>query len=198
MENQPTVRVEEKRSIQDYLSLGYIYLLLLGITSDSVYFNLIGINILEYSTVVDVLLSPIIYLTKSLIFPVVILVIPVLSYFFMQFQDKKAKEKSAHQKEKEKKMTIKMSLTSKVLLFSAFTIFSAYLGYGLGGGQKMKDRLQSGDFSMTHQLTFTDGEILKVRLVDHNSLYVFYVIENGKTVTVAPIDSNIKKIEELE
>ena len=44
--------------LQDYLSFGYLYLLLLGIVSESIYYGLLGVSVLSYSDVLDVLLSP--------------------------------------------------------------------------------------------------------------------------------------------
>lgn len=203
-EEQPPTTLKHQRSIQDYLSLGYIYLLLLGITTDSIYFGFIGINILEYSTIVDVLLSPIIYLTKSLAFPLVIIITPILSIIVISFLNKKEERKKAKplmgkmEAVHWTKNKVSLKPNKLLILFVAVIIFSAYFGYGLGGGKRMQERLQTGDFSMNHHLIFNDGEELDVYLIDHNSLYVFYVTENSRSVTVSPVESNIKKIEKLD
>ncbi len=197
MEEKASIKNQPQRSIQDYLSLGYIYLLLLGITTDSIYFGFLGINILEYSTIVDVILSPIIYLTKSLAFPIVIFLTPVLGLMLTSFLNKKKvsdNEETVHWTKKK----VSLKPNKVMILFIAVTIFSAYFGYGLGGGKKMQDRLEAGSLKINYQLTFNDGEELPVHLIDHNSLYVFYVTENSKSVTVSPVEGNIKKIEKLE
>jgi hypothetical protein len=200
MEEKASVNNQPRRSIQDYLSLGYIYLLLLGITTDSIYFGFLGINILEYSTIVDVILSPIIYLTKSLAFPLVIFLTPALGLILMTFKNRGKVKKEAGRTEAVHWTKQKVSFTPNkgMILFVAVTIFSAYLGYGLGGGKKMQGRLEEGSLKLNYQLTFNDGEQLPVHLIDHNSLYVFYVTENSKSVTVSPVEGNIKKIEKLE
>lgn len=202
MESDKTTPPNHQRSIQDYLSLGYLYLLLLGITTDSIYFGFIGINILEYSTIVDVILSPVIYLTKSLTFPLVIFLTPILGIGLMHLRNRQAQKKAAAAFPKKEEATelenAKAGSQRVLLVFVAVTIFSAYFGYGLGGGQAMKERIQSGSFKLNHQLTFNDGEELDIYLIDHNSLYVFYVTENSKSVTVSPVEGNIKKIEKLE
>jgi hypothetical protein len=46
-------------NLQTYLPLGYLYLVILGIIKESIHFFQLGINILKYSTLMDVLLSPI-------------------------------------------------------------------------------------------------------------------------------------------
>ena len=201
MEQSTSANLKSQRSIQDYLSLGYLYLLLLGITTDSIYFGYMGINILEYSTIIDVLLSPVIYLTKSFTFPFVIFITPILGLIIIRLQQKQIRKKETTQlisKEEKEKQQPKPNSRKALLVFVAVSIFSAYFGYGLGRGQKMKDKLQSGTFELNHELTFNDGEVLKVYLVDHNNQYVFYVVENGKTVTVSPVEGNIKKIKKLE
>jgi len=43
-------------TVQEYLSLGYRYLILLGIIGDVIYFKFLTINILSYSAVSDVLM----------------------------------------------------------------------------------------------------------------------------------------------
>jgi len=55
-----------ERSIQDYLSLGYIYLLLLGICRELIFYGMMDINIFSYSSVLDVMLSPLIVLGSKL------------------------------------------------------------------------------------------------------------------------------------
>jgi len=46
-------------AIQDYLSIGYVFMLILGIFHETIYYKFLGVNILEYSSVLDVLISPI-------------------------------------------------------------------------------------------------------------------------------------------
>ncbi len=193
------------RGVQDYLSIGYVYLLVLGIASDSIFYGFLGINILSYSTIVDVLLSPIIYLvSKGIVFSIFIIIIPILSYFLITFNRKrylkKREKESFRQKndiEKMDKVFSNEQLSKSLVIVSAFIIFSAYIGFGLGSGGKTKDRIQSGNFTLNHQLVFNDGDIVQVKLIGHNSQYIFYVLENEKQVKVSPIQGNIKSIEKL-
>ena len=190
------------QSLQDYLSLGYLYLLLLGVSSDSIYYGLIGVNILSYSSVLDVILSPVIYLTRNLVFPAVIFIIPMIMVLGLIWAGKKhvklrenPEYRAKHDIDKLDKEYSRPGLIKKALLMGAFVIFSAYLGYGLGGGMKIKDQLETGNFKMTHTLTFSDGSQIPVRLIGHNSDYVFYVREGKKEVSVSPISGNVRMIE---
>jgi len=77
--------------IQDYFSLGYVYLLILGIFKDVIYYGFLGINILEYASVADVLLSPIMYLGKS---PILFFSFCVAVAFLLVYPAVKKKEKA--------------------------------------------------------------------------------------------------------
>jgi hypothetical protein len=51
--------------LQTFLPLGYLYLIILGILRDGVFFYMLGINFLKYSSIMDILISPISELTLS-------------------------------------------------------------------------------------------------------------------------------------
>ena len=187
------------RSLQDYLSMGYVYLLILGITSDSVLYGILGVNIINFSTVLDILLSPVIYLTKGIAFAVVILVIPALLVFQINNkQQKLQKELDATQTSQREALSkqIQTLKTSKLLL-PAMIILSAYVGYALGYGFATKNRLDKGEVKTNYEITFTDGETVEVRLVGHNSQYIFYAMEGKKELTISPIQGNVKRMDKL-
>lgn len=45
--------------LQNLIPLGYLFLVVMGILKESVYFYQLKINILKYSTIMDILISPI-------------------------------------------------------------------------------------------------------------------------------------------
>ncbi len=183
-------------TIQDYLSLGYIYLLVLGIASDSIYYGMLGINILSYSSVLDVLLSPIVHLTSSAAFPIVIILTPTLLYFYLKWLDKKLAKPSKEGSAKSLSALLKnYSMQMIWIVFSGWIIFSAYIGFGLGGGFKMKTALESNNFSTPHVITFQNGERENVKIIGNNSGYVFYAERASGNVIVAPLPGNVRKIQ---
>lgn len=189
-------------SLQDYLSVGYLYLLLLGILSDSIYYGLMGVNIISYAGISDILLSPVVYLTKSIIFPVMILVIPILVIWLMQrSQTRVQKELNQNKRLTDKERSVHMQKLKTLgvlkLILPLFAILSAYIGYALGGGETMSDRIKGGNFSLTHEITYRTGESENVRIIGNNSQYMFYVVEGHTELTVAPISGNIKQIEKI-
>lgn len=179
--------------LSDLLPLGYLYLLVLGIVSDSIYYSFLGINIISYSTILDVLLSPVSQIADNYKIFIFIIVLPAFAYFYTGLLRKWAAKKAA--KSDKPVFILAISPIQIWLYFTAFVIFSAYIGLGLGKGAKIKERLESGKLSSTNVLTFQDGKSLEVRIVGNNSSYIFYVAKNSKSVTVVPIQDNITKIE---
>ena len=51
-------------SLQDYLSLGYVYILILGLARDSIVYYFLDVNLMNYYTLMDVMLSPLAVLTE--------------------------------------------------------------------------------------------------------------------------------------
>ena len=56
---------EDKLGLQDYFYIGYLYLIILGIVSDSIFYGIFGVSYLNYTTILDALISPISLLTNN-------------------------------------------------------------------------------------------------------------------------------------
>ena len=69
------------RTLQDYLSLGYLFLILCGLAKDIILYRFIGVNILDYSSISDVLLSPIIYIGENYIAAAIIALLYPMMYY---------------------------------------------------------------------------------------------------------------------
>ena len=67
--------------VQNLLPLGYLFLVILGIVKESIFYYQIGINIIKYSSIMDILISPIAAITSH---PVFFIVIIVLFIFFFK------------------------------------------------------------------------------------------------------------------
>ncbi len=195
-----------QRSLQDYLSLGYLYLLVLGIFKDAIYYGYLGVNIINYANIQDILLSPIIHLTSDIKqFLVIFIGIPLVAYI-VQYAAKKYHFKNKNKAwYKAKKNYEKWDKTydgedsySYLITLTLLCLFGGFIGFGLGKGQKTSEKLKEGTLEMNHQITFVDKETLEVNLMGHNSEYLFYAAEKDTTVTIMPIQGNIKKIQNLE
>ena len=182
--------------LQEMLSLGYIYLLLLGITSDTIYYSMIGINILSFSDVLDVMISPFVHLTRSLAFPTVIALIIVAGYFYRRKMNVII-EKRAHMKMSEDKSIEAVRDNQAWLGFTALAIFAAYVGLAVGGGMSLRDKIQSGQIKPDHRITFETGETKDVKLIGNNSAYLFYLPIGEKLPIISPIGDHMKHLQQL-
>jgi hypothetical protein len=71
--------------IQKFLSFGYLFLVVLGILKESLFYYPLGIHILNYSTIMDVLLSPVADLTSHPVVFIAVAILVLFSYFFPVF-----------------------------------------------------------------------------------------------------------------
>ncbi len=201
------IKKKSNLGIQDYLSIGYVFLLVLGVLYQTIYYKYLGINILEYASVLDVLISPIAVLTGDLALLLGVVICCFLAYSYVKvlpkyykWLSKKKKYQSGNKKEKLDKIrdAFKTNSKSLILIMIALYIIGGFIGFGIGGGQKTKKRIKNDDYKLTHKLTFEDGESLDIKMLGKNSLYVFYITKGDKEVSIAPIDSNIKVIKSLK
>ncbi|MCP4440013.1 MAG: hypothetical protein GY810_13795 [Aureispira sp.] len=200
MESTPPKQSKIIKNVQDWLSLGYLYLLLLGIGKDAIFYSFFDINILNYASLLDVVLSPItLLIERKVILILIITIIIVLALF--PFTHRKLREKTWYKKrfdvDKLDKRYINTPLVNQIAPILALALFSAYIGYGVGSGEKVSSIIASGDFELRHEISFSDGTNQKVRIVGQNSQYLFYALEGDTEISISPILSNIKKIEKL-
>jgi len=179
-------------SLQEYLSLGYIYLVILGIISDVLYYNFLDIEILRYATILDILISPINTLMSDLkILGLFTLFIGGMYAIVFIISPKLKKDKPESKPQNKNDLTQKKAGS---LVFLAIMIFSMFLGFGLGRGAKTRSQIKNGELKPSHTLLFKNGEQQVVRSLGTNSNYVFYVPEDTRDIVIAPISDNISQI----
>ncbi|MFK8006935.1 MAG: hypothetical protein AB8H03_11210 [Saprospiraceae bacterium] len=190
-----TKKESNERNLQDYLSLGYIYLLILGIGREVIYYRFLDVNILSYSNVLDVLLSPIVYLSSKPIIVLLFIILTAVIYFINKANyKKKLKDDSISESGK---VTAKNEILKGTLILLSLGIFGFFIGTGIGSGISYGSKLKKGEFEASHQITFLSDKELSVKLIGNNSQYIFYVLENEKQVTISPISGNVKMISKL-
>jgi len=102
-------------NIQDYLSIGYVILLILGVFHETIYYKFLGINILEYSSVLDVLISPISVISGDLFLGLVVILCVGLAIAYAKLIPiyyKRLAKKPKYQSGKKKKNLINIILRS--------------------------------------------------------------------------------------
>lgn len=177
----------------ELLPLGYLYLLILGITSESIHYGLLGVNVLDYSNALDVLLSPIALITGNLAVLAVVILVPAFLWPYLVLM-----RKLAHRKPTEKNARFRETPVGRIWLpMCAVALIAAFLGLGIGQGFAKQDRLQAGELEANTRLTFGDDEIIDAYVIGINSGYVFYVEPDATEVTISPIADNIQSLQAL-
>lgn len=209
MERIPTDQPTKARMIlplsglQDYLSLGYLLLLILGLVREVIYYGFLGINILEYDSIQDVLLSPLVFLVSKWVVPLILIALTMGSIFFIQYAAKQNAKKKATQNEADsapQEEATKDPVAERingVIIAIVILIIPFFMGSGIGSGSKVAERIESGDVKMNRVLYFQDDQEQAVYLIGQNSEYLFYVAEGDSTITITPIEYNIKMIKEI-
>jgi hypothetical protein len=153
-------RIKGFRSFDGYLSVGHIYLLLLGVTSDSIFYGLLVINIISCSPLLDVLLSPITHLTGSLIFPAFVVLIPLAVFGMLRLQLWWLNRRltSAERSPQLPLLLRPRPLSSIWLGLLAWVIPAGFIGFSLGGGNSLKRQISAGDFKVNCLITFQDNQ----------------------------------------
>ncbi|QWT88007.1 hypothetical protein KBP46_09345 [Chryseobacterium sp. PCH239] len=188
--------------IQRSLPFGYLFLVIMGILKESVFYYQIGINILKYSTIMDILISPIATLTAHPVILIALIIIVVFSFAFPSFlskqanRDKKWALKMASLKE-HKTMTkeaIENHFTNMFVRFLAMMLLSFFVGIGWGEGLGLTRKIKENKLKYDYKLNYSDESSDQVHLIGSNSMYYIYLAQGNKTIKIAPVGS-IKSIE---
>lgn len=77
-------QTQSSLTIQDYLSIGYVFLLVLGVFHETIYYKYLDVNILEYSSILDVLISPIALTFGNLFLLLMVLFVNLVGYGYFK------------------------------------------------------------------------------------------------------------------
>lgn len=186
--------------LQKLLPFGYLFLVIMGILKECFFHYQLGINILKYSTLMDILISPIATFTSNPIILVAIISTFVFHYYLPSIIAKH-QEKKYIQKAFELKNIEAYSEEEKKSLFNGIAIktltaflFSLFLGYGLAGGYYTAKGIRNNKVHYNYKLNYNSGESEQVYLINTNTLYYFYTVKGSKIVKITPLAS-VKNIE---
>ncbi|MEA5446417.1 hypothetical protein VCB98_11360 [Gammaproteobacteria bacterium AB-CW1] len=185
---------EPQFRLRELLPLGYLYLLLLGIASQSIHYAFLGINIMAYSDLLDVLLSPVVLITDHIAFLLTTVLLPLLLWFYLKYI---RRYYAQHKPEVLKSGTNTWHPLDQWMLLTALLLFCAFLGFGVGGGLATQQTLSSSDFDPDHRVVFADGNSAEIMKLGINNSFLFYAVEGHPHVIVSPIDDNVHAISRL-
>ncbi len=181
---------------QSVLYLGYVLLVILGIINETLFYSQFGVNILEYSDILDVLLSPVSKLTSNkvlLILSVLIILLVIVipkkantlknKKWFASFFRIKPSEEDAERR-----------VLNGLTVFALIFFIGVFVGAGLGKGSKLKTRMESGEVEYNDQINFIDGQSLNVEVIGKNSSYIFYLNEDHGEIKISPINGTVKSL----
>ncbi|MCM0667282.1 hypothetical protein [Flavobacterium tyrosinilyticum] len=190
-------------NLEKLLPFGYLFLIVMGILKDSIYYYQFGINILRYSTIMDVLISPIAEFTSN---PIILgaIIILFLVHFYLPSFLAKNKDLAFVKRSFELKSTDALSPEETKSYYNGIAIkslilflLSFFLGYGMAGGYFTKKKLKENKLDYSYQMDFNEGESKNVFVIGNNSLYYFYFVKGDKKVKITPLAA-IKNIELVE
>ena len=193
--------MKETDKIQNLLPFGYLFLVVMGILKESVLFYQIGIPILKYSSIMDILISPVATMTSHY----VILIFLFLLFLFysklptilMKYSDKKWIQKFFDLDAS--KITItenerKNYFTYVAIKSLAVMLLSFFVGYGLAEGRILSQKIKNDKLKYNCNLIYASGQQEVVSMINTNSAYCFYLSKGNQNVKIAPIGS-IRNIE---
>jgi len=194
-----------KITLQEYFYIAYIYLIILGLISDAIYYGIFGIAYLNYTTILDALISPISLLTDNWILSIILTIVVVLMYFYVTKLMPKIYQKLRVKKwyakiydiEKWDKVYKKLERKSETIKMMMVMFFLMFVSMRTGMGIGTKKKLTNKDVKANYKLVFKDNTTLDVKKVGQNSGYFFYIIPGEKEITITPIADNLKQIKRM-
>jgi hypothetical protein len=196
---------ESKLGLQDYFYIGYLYLIILGIVSDAIFYGIFGVSYLNYTTILDALISPVSLLTNNWKISLFLLLMFWLMYLYftkwMFLFYKKLRTKKWYAKvyniEKWDKRYEELEKKKNIIPGMMFVFFLLFVSMRTGMGIGMKYKYTNKEIVPDHTLIFKDNSKLDIRKIRQNSAYFFYFIPREKVLTATPIADNLKQIKRL-
>lgn len=180
--------------IQGLLPLGYLYLIVLGLLKESILYYQLGINILKYSSITDIFISPLSDLTSSPLLAIIVFSVLILFFIAQNFVVHNSHKNWAQKilgRERfgadATKKEVRKKLLPFFILFAAFELLSLFVGLGIGEGSKLSKRISHNEFVCNYKITFSSGGSEEIFVIDLNSSYYFYVTKGDKNIKIAPV-----------
>lgn len=182
--------------LQTYIYAGYAYILMMGIANDSIFYGFLGINIISYSNVLDVILSPLVHLIDAPLMLATIAGLPLVAFGYIKLlrylvsKSKKKTKLASHQ-------LIVGDLKVQLSVMTAIMVFSGFIGFGVGAGSRISTKLEQKALKVNHEIVFRNGDVKNVHVIGSNSGYVFYVEKDADVVSISPIQENIVVLKKI-
>ena len=160
------IKIEkEKLGLQDYFYIGYLYLIILGVVSDAIFYWIFGVSYLNYTTILDALMSPISLLINNWILSLALGIMFLLMYYYTtKIAPKmytKMRTKKCYQKiydvEKWDKRYKDLEDKKNLIPGMMFLFFLLFVSMRSGMGLGMKQKLTTKEITPNYTLVFKDN-----------------------------------------
>lgn len=196
---------KKKLDLQDVFYIFYLYLIILGIVSDAIFYGIFGVSYLNYTTILDALISPISLLinnwkiSASLGFMFWLMYLYFTKWMFKFYAYLRVKKwyQKVYDIEKWDKKYEMLAKKKSVIPGMMFIFFLLFISMRTGMAVGMKHKYQTKEVIPNYTLVFKDNTKLDVRKVGQNSAYFFYFIPGEKVITATPISDNLKQIKTI-
>ncbi|WP_035643597.1 hypothetical protein [Flavobacterium sp. ASV13] len=189
--------------IQKLLPFGYLFLVIMGIVKECFFHYQLGINILKYSTIMDILISPIATFTSNPIVLIFILSLFIFHYnlpsLIAKYRDRKFIIRTFELKNVEglSPAETKSYFNSISIKTLAVILCSFFFGYGLAGGYGTSKKIREHKEKYNYKINYSSGESEEIFLINTNSLYYFYTAKGSKAIKITPLGA-VKSIELID
>ena len=182
-------------SIQDYITFGYLYLIVLGVINIVIYYSAFDINIFDYIAITDILLAPVNmlfldYMNTGKIIFVVVFICYLLKFLFIGIN--KLIENISIKFNKPIKSVVYQPVITFIILFSYI-----FLDMSISMAEYVSVKIKSKAHKPNTTITFADSTQKNVRVIATTSVYLFYVEKGEDVVTITPISGNVKSIKRI-
>jgi hypothetical protein len=192
--------------VQNLLPLGYLFLVILGIVKESIFYYQIGINIIRYSSIMDILMSPIAAITSHPVFFISITVLFIFFFKLPQILLNNEDKDWLHKLFGSKKINTEASESERTayynsitLEFFSFFLISIFLGYGFADGKSISEKIKNNKINYGYKLNYNDQKSENVYIIGSNTACYFYLTEGSPTIKIAPVASirNLEMVNNL-
>ena len=189
--------------LKKFFSFGYIFLVILGIFKESVFYYQLGINILNYSSISDILISPVVDVVSHPVLIIATLVLFLLAYLYPKLLYRKKNTKLGRKLSSIKSLdTMSESemnnhFSNMFVAFLSASLLSFFVGLGWGEGNKIVKKINNNTVEYNKTYYFDKDEKQAVYQIGVNSSYYFYLIKGSNNIKISPVGA-IKMVEITE
>ena len=178
------------KEIQGIISFGYIILIVLGMIFESIYYGQFGINIFNYSGILDFLLVP---FRRPIVLAILIGVYLFIHlYFFTLNKFLHRKLPKVHNfiygKTSKKEGYLKSNIFKLLMIYFVITISWAYII-----SKKNKESLYKKEINTRIEYDTKGVKYIEGKLIGKNEINIF-LLDASNEIQILPINSDIIKI----